>query len=112
MANYQEARITLTNTQLNKLTSTVEDKAGPILRLNKKNFEDKELPHELFLRIRQTTEIRNAFANNISTDIRLSKVQLSKTIQSAESFGSWLGNLWKKAITNIAIPLDRDNYLD
>ena len=35
-----------------------------------KNFEDKELPHELFLTTRQTTKIRNAFANIMSTDIK------------------------------------------
>ena len=109
MANYQEARVKLTNTQLNKLKSAAKNKTGTILRLNKKNFEDEELPHELFLTTRQTTKIRNAFANNMSTDIKLSKAQISKIIQSGGSFGSWLGNLGKKALTNIAIPLARDN---
>ena len=37
-----------------------------------KNFEDKELPHGLFLTRRQTTKIRNGFANNMPTDIKLS----------------------------------------
>ena len=46
-----------------------------MLRINKKNFQDKELPHELFLTTRQMTNIRNAFANNMSTDIKLSKAQ-------------------------------------
>ena len=46
MVNYQEARVKLTNTQLNKLTSVAKNKTGTILRLNKKNFEDEELPHE------------------------------------------------------------------
>ena len=62
-----------------------------------------------FLTTRQTTKIRNVFANNMSTDIKLSKAQISKIIQSDGSFGSWLGNLGKKALTNIAIPLARDN---
>ena len=44
----------------------------------------------------------------MSTDIKLSKAQISKIIQSGGSFGSWLGNLGKKAITNIAILLARD----
>ena len=44
-----------------------------MLRLIKKNFEDEQLPHELFLTTRQTTEIRNTFANNLSTDVELSK---------------------------------------
>ena len=109
MANYQEKRVKLTNTHLNKLKSSARNKTGTILRLNKKSFEDEELPDELFLTTRQTTKIRNAFANNMSTDIKLSKAQISKIIQSGGSFGSWLGNLGKKALTNIAIPLERDN---
>ena len=43
------------------------------------------------------------------TDIKLSKAQLSKIIQSGESFSSWLGNLGKKTLANIAIPWARDN---
>ena len=57
----------------------------------------------------QATKIRNAFANNMSTDIKLSKTQISKIIQLSGSFGSWLGNLGKKALANIAIPLAGDN---
>ena len=45
----------------------------------------------------------------MSTDIKLSKAQMSKVIQSGESFGTWLANLGKKALTNIVIPLARDN---
>ena len=76
VANYQEARVKLTNTQLSKVKSAAKSKTGTILRLNKKNLEDEELPHEFFLTTRQTrqaTKIRNAFANNMSTDIKLSK---------------------------------------
>ena len=64
------------------------------------------MQHELFLTTRQTSKIRNAFANNMSTDI---KDQISKIIQSDRSFGSWLGNSGNKALTRIAIPLARDN---
>ena len=45
----------------------------------------------------------------MSTDMKLSKAQISKIIQSGGSFGSWLGNLGKKALTDLAIPLTRDN---
>ena len=58
---------------------------------------------------RQATRIRNAFANNISTYTKLSKAQISKTIQSGGSFDSWLANLGKIALTNVAIPLARGN---
>ena len=109
MASYQEARIKLTNTELNKLKYGAKNKTGTILRLNKKNFEDEELPHELFITTRQTTKIRNVFVNNMSTHINLSKAQISKIIQSGGYFGSWLSNLGKKALTNIFIPLTRDN---
>ena len=92
MTNYQEARvkqikkykIKLTNTKLNKLKSAEKNNTGTILRINEKNFvdEDEELPDELFLR--QAIKIRNDFANNLSTNVRLSKTQISKIIQSGE----------------------------
>ena len=44
----------------------------------------------------------------MSTDIKLSKTQISKIIQSGGSFGSWLDNLEKKALASIAIFLGRD----
>ena len=49
MANYQEARVKLTNPQLNKLKSAATNMIGTILSWNKKSSEDKKLPHELFL---------------------------------------------------------------
>ena len=67
------------------------------------------MPQESFLRTRQTAKIRNAFANSISTDIKLTKTQMSKKNQSGGSFGSSLGNLWKETLTNIAILSARDN---
>ena len=109
MENYQEARVKLTNTQLNKLRSAGKNKTGTILRLNKKNFEDKELSHELFLTTGQTTKIRNAFTNNMSIDIKLTKTQISQIIQSGGSLGSWLASLGRKALKNVDIPLARDS---
>ena len=61
--------------------------------MNKKNFEDEELPK--FPTTRHTTKLRNAFSNYMPTDIKLSKAQISKIIQSSRSFGSWLPNLGK-----------------
>ena len=109
MENYQEARVKLTNTQLNKLRSAGKNKTGTILRLNKKNFEDKELSRELFLTTGQTTKIRNAFTNNMSIDIKLTKTQISQIIQSGGSLGSWLASLGRKALKNVDIPLARDS---
>ena len=64
-------RVKLTKTKLDKSKSAAKNKTGKILRLNEKNFEDEELPHELFLTTRQTPKMRNVFA--MSTDIRLRK---------------------------------------
>ena len=108
MGNYQEARVKITNTQLRKLKSSAKNKTGTIIRSIKKNFEDEELSHELFLATRQSIKLRNTFAKNMSTDVKLSKAQISKIIQSGGSFGSSLGNLGKKALTNTANPLARD----
>ena len=67
------------------------------------------MAHELFLPTKQTTRIRNAFTYSMSADIKLSQTHISKIIQSGGSFDSWLTNLGKKALTNIAICLARDN---
>ena len=67
------------------------------------------MPHELFQTTRQTTKIRNAFTNNMLTNVKLSKAQISKIIQLGGSFASWLGNLGKKALTNVAILFARNN---
>ena len=81
MANYEEAKVKLTNTQLDKLKSVAKSKTGT-LKVTKKNVQDIEFPHELFITSRQKTKIKNAFANNMSTDVKLSKAQWSKVIQS------------------------------
>ena len=54
-----------------------------------KMFNGKDLPHELLLTTRQKTKLRNAFENNMPTDIKLSKTQISKTVPS----GGFLGSL-------------------
>ena len=109
MTKYQEARVNLTNTQLNKLKSSAKYKAGTILRLNNKHFEHEELPHELLFLTRQTTKIRNAFGNDNSTEIKHNKAQISKINKSRRSFDCWLANLGKKVLTSVAIPSVRDN---
>ena len=81
MTNYQEERVKLTNTQLIKLKSAVKNKTGKILTIHKKNFQDEELLHELFLTTRQITKTRTTFDKNMSTDIKLSQAQISKIIQ-------------------------------
>ena len=45
-------------------------------------FSGNHLPHELLLTTRQNTKLRNALNNNLSRDLKLSKSQISKIIQS------------------------------
>ena len=62
------------------MKSAPKNKTGTKFTITKKKFQD-ELPHELFLTTRQRTKIRNVFAGNMLMDIKLSKSQLSVTIQ-------------------------------
>ena len=107
MSNYEEAIVKLTNTQLNKLKSAAKNKTGTILRIIKEKFQDEELPHELFLTTRQKSKIRNAFANNILTDIKRSKGKLSKIIQSDEFLSVFLCKL-AGLLIEFAVPLAKD----
>ena len=77
--------------------------------MNKKNVWDEKLLHELFVTTRQTTKKINIFANNMSTDIKLSKAQLSEIIQSDGFICNMLNNLGEKVIVHLAVPLARDN---
>ena len=43
-------------------------------------FDENNLSYELLLTTRQQTKVRNAFNNNMSTDIKLSKAQNSKIV--------------------------------
>ena len=48
------------------------------LRMNIRMLNGNNLPHELLSTTRQKTKLRNAFENNMSTNIKLSKAQISK----------------------------------
>ena len=82
MAEYNTVNAKLSNSQLSELKSAVKNKQGTTLRMNARMFNETNLPHELLLTTRQTTKLRNAIENSMSTDIKLSKVQISKIIQS------------------------------
>ena len=71
-------------------------------------FNRKNLLDELLLTLRQKTKIRNAFNNNTSTDIKFSKAQIHKIIQSGQFLGKLLGPLLKTGlplIKNVIKPL-------
>ena len=57
--------------------------------------DETNFPHELLLTGRQVSSILKTFSNNSSVDIKFSKTQLSKMIQSGEFLGKLLGSLLK-----------------
>ena len=81
MVKYNKVNVKLSSTQLKKLKTAVKNKTGKTLRINLKMFNGNNLPHELLLTTRQKTKLRNAFNNNMSADLKLSKAQISKSGQ-------------------------------
>ena len=74
---------------------------------------ETSFPHELLLTNRQVSNLRKSFANNSSTDIKLSETQLSKIIQSGGFLGRLLRPLLKTGlplIKNVIKPLAKINY--
>ena len=63
------------------------------------NSDDTNFPHELLLTNRQVANLSKAFANHTSADIKLSKTQLSKMIQSGGFLGRLLGPLLRTGLT-------------
>ena len=70
-------------------------------------FNGNNLPHELLLTTRQKTKLRNAFNNNVSIDLKLSKAQISNIIQSGGFLGSLLSKL-AGPLMKVAIPLAKN----
>ena len=64
-----------------------------------KMFRGNDFPHELLLTTRQKTKLRNAFNNNMSTNLKLSKAKISKII-----LGSLLSKL-AGPLMKVVIPL-------
>ena len=61
-------------------------------------FNGNTLPHELLFTTRQKTKIRNAFNNKMSDDLKLSKIQIFKIIQSGGFLSRLLGPLLKTGL--------------
>ena len=107
MIEYTKVNVKLTNPQLSKLEKAVKSNEGATLRIGMKNLNKEDLPHELLLTTRQSTKLRNAINNNLATDIKLSKAQIKKLIQS----GGFLGKLLSKLagpLRKVAMPLAKN----
>ena len=102
MNQYNSLNVKLSNSQLNKLKSAIKNETDVVLRLSSNmvgnSGDNTDFPHELLLTKRQVANIRKAFANHLSTDIKLSKAQLSKMMQSGGFLGKLLGPLLKTGL--------------
>ena len=108
MVEYTKVKVRLSDSQLKKLKDAVCNNTGTTLRISLKIFNGKNLPHELLLTTRRKTNIRNAFSNNRSTGLKLSKSQINKIIQSGGFLVKLLGPLLKTGlplIKNVIKPL-------
>ena len=107
MVEYTKVNIKLTNLQLSKLKKAVKYNEGATLRIGIKNFNKDELPHELLLTTRQNTKLPNAINKNLATDIKLSKAQIKKLIQSGGLLGKLLSKL-AGPLMKVALPLAKN----
>ena len=107
MVEYSKINCKLTNVQLNKLKKAVKSNEGATLRLGIKIFNKDETPQELLLTTTQNTKLRNAINNNSEIDIKLSKTQIKKLIQSGRFLGKLLSKL-AGPLMKVALPLAKN----
>ena len=107
MVEYSKMNCKLTNIRINKLKKAVKSNEEVTLRLGIKIFNKDELPHELLLTTRQNTKLRSAINNNLLTDIKVSKAQIKKLIQSGGFLGKLLGKL-AGPLMKVAMPLAKN----
>ena len=110
MTQYNSLNVKLSNSKLNKLKSAIKDETEVVLRLSSNMIGDNEtdFPQILLLTNRQVASLRKAFANHSSANIKFSKAQLSKMVQSGGFLGRLLGPLLKTGlplIKNVIKPL-------
>ena len=82
MTQYNSLNVKLSNSQFNELWSAIKNGTDVILRLSSNTIGNSDaeanFPHKLLLTNRQVANLRKTFANHVSTDIKLSKAQLTK----------------------------------
>ena len=107
MVKYSKVNAKLTDTQIKKLKTAAKNKTGTALRMVLKMSDGNDLPNVLLVTTKLKTKLRNAFNNNISTDIKISKAQISKLIQSGGFLGSLLSKL-AGPLMKVAVPLAKN----
>ena len=76
MTQYNGLNVKLSTSQLSKLKSAIKNENDVVLRLSSNmvgnSNDNTNFPHELLLTNRQVENIRKAFANHSSMDIKFS----------------------------------------
>ena len=107
MVEYSKVNAELSDSEMKKLKDAVKDNTGTTLRINSEMFDGNDLPHELLVTTRQNSKLSNALNNNTSADIKFSKSQINKIIQSGRFLGSFLSKL-AGPLMRIAVPLAKN----
>ena len=105
MTQYNSLNVKLSNSRLNKLKSSIKNQTDVVLRISSNMVSNSN--DNTNLTNRQVTNIRKAFAKNTSIDIKLSKTQLPKMIQSGGFLGKLLGKL-AGPLMKVAVPLAKN----
>ena len=90
MVEYNKINLHLTNAQLKKNQNAVKNQNGTAIRLSNKSFKKDKLIHELYLTEKQINKLRDKISNNMSTDTKLSKVQMNKILKEGGNLGRLL----------------------
>ena len=111
MTKYNSLNVKLSDSQLNKLKSAIKNESDVVLRISSSMVGNSNgntnFSHKLLLTDRQVANIRKTFSNNLSRDVKFSKTQLLKIMQSG-GFFKLDGPLMKVAMPlakNVLAPL-------
>ena len=93
MTQYNSLNVKPSNSQLNKLKLAMKNESEVVLRLSSSMIGNNEtnFRHKLLLTDRQVSSLLKSFASYLSADIKLSKTQLTRMIQSGGFLSRLLG---------------------
>ena len=118
MTQYNSLNVKFSNSQLNKLKSTIKNETEVTLKLSSNvvgdSNDENKFPHKFLLTNTQVLKTRKAFANGSSANTKLSKTHLLKIGESGGFLGRLLGPLLKTGLLflgNILKPLARSVLL-
>ena len=110
MTQYNSLNVKLSNSQLNKLKSAIKNESDVVLRISSSMIgtsnDNTNFSHKLLL-TDIVANICKAFSNNLSRDVKFSKTQLLKMMQSGEFLGHLLSKL-ASPLMKVAMPFAKN----